>query len=76
MAKELEVISLKDVIPGSIAGDKNIQAIIRAADPQLQEVSQNIREAFIISRINELPYFHLSYSFLLLIMEVFFLVFG
>ena len=55
MAKELEVISLKDIIPSSISGDKNIQAILRAIDPELQEVSQNIREAFIVSRINELP---------------------
>ena len=55
MVKKLEVISLKDIIPSSIAGDENVQAIIKATDPQLQEVSRNIREAFIISRINELP---------------------
>lgn len=55
MAKELEIISLKDIIPSSISGDKNIQAILKAVDPQLQEVSQNIREAFIVSRIHELP---------------------
>ena len=55
MAKELEAISLKDIIPSSISGDKNIQVVLRAVDPQLQEVSQNIREAFIVSRIHELP---------------------
>ena len=55
MAKELELISLKDIIPGSIAGDKNVQAIVAASDPQQQEVSRSIREAFIVSRINELP---------------------
>ncbi len=55
MAKELETISLKDIIPSSIANDKNVQAIITASDPQLQEVSRSIREAFIVSRINELP---------------------
>ena len=55
MAKELEVISLQDIIPVSIAEDKNIQAIRLAIDSQLQEVSQNIREAFIVSRIHELP---------------------
>ncbi|MBQ7544934.1 MAG: phage tail protein I [Synergistaceae bacterium] len=54
MAKQLEVISLQDIIPASIAEDKNIRAIRRAIDPQLQEVSQSIREAFIVSRINEL----------------------
>ncbi len=55
MAKNIEIISLQDIIPSSIADDKNVEAIITATDPQLKEVSQSIREAFIISRINELP---------------------
>ena len=55
MAKELEVISLRDIIPRSIANDKNVKAIISAADPEFQKVSQDTREAFIISRISELP---------------------
>ncbi|MBR0249507.1 MAG: phage tail protein I [Synergistaceae bacterium] len=55
MAKELEVISLQDVIPYSITGDKNVQAILKSVDPQLQEVSQSVREAFILSRFDELP---------------------
>ena len=55
MAKTLEVISLNDIIPRSIYEDKNVRAICRAIDPQLQEVSQIIREAFIVSRIDELP---------------------
>ena len=55
MAKELEIISLQDIIPSSIAHDRNVQAIIQASDPEFQKVSQDTREAFIISRINELP---------------------
>lgn len=55
MAKNLEAISLNDIIPASIAEDKNVMAICRTIDPQLQEVSQSIREAFIVSRIDELP---------------------
>lgn len=55
MAKNLEAISLNDIIPASIAEDKNVRAICRTIDPQLQEVSQSIREAFIVSRIDELP---------------------
>ena len=55
MAKELEIISLQDIIPSSIAYDKNVQAIIQATDPEFKKVSQDTREAFIISRINELP---------------------
>lgn len=55
MARELRDISLQDIIPSSIAQDKNVKAIITAADPEFQEVSRNIRETFIISRIDELP---------------------
>ena len=55
MAKDIELISLNDIVPPSISGDRHIQAIISATDPQFQKVSQSIREAFIISRIDELP---------------------
>ena len=55
MAKALEVISLRDIIPRSIGQDENVKAIISAIDPEFQKVSQDTREAFIISRINELP---------------------
>ncbi|MBR1658167.1 MAG: phage tail protein I [Synergistaceae bacterium] len=55
MAKDIELISLNDIIPPSISGDRHIQSIISATDPQLREVSRSIREAFIISRIDELP---------------------
>ena len=55
MAKDIELISLNDIIPPSISGDRHIQSIISAIDPELQNVSHDIREAFIISRINELP---------------------
>lgn len=54
MARELELISLKDLIPNSIAHDKNVKSIITATDPEFQKVSQDTREAFIIPRINEL----------------------
>ena len=55
MANELEALSLRDIIPPSISGDRNVQAIVGATDPHIQEVSRSIREAFILSRINELP---------------------
>lgn len=55
MAKELEKLSLADIIPGSIAGDENVQAIVQAIDPELQSASQSIAEALIYSRIDELP---------------------
>lgn len=55
MAKELEKLSLSDIIPGSIAGDENVQAAIQGIDPELQSVSRDIAEALIYSRIDELP---------------------
>ena len=55
MAKEIERLSLIDISPPSITGDEKVKHIITAVDPELQSVSHDIREAFIISRINELP---------------------
>ena len=55
MAKEIERVSLLDISPPSITGDQNVKHLITAIDPELLSVSQDIREAFIISRINELP---------------------
>ena len=55
MAKKLELISLNDIIPNSISGDKNVQSIVKSIAPELKKVSQDIREAFLMSRIRELP---------------------
>ncbi|MDR1651861.1 MAG: phage tail protein I [Synergistaceae bacterium] len=55
MARDIYGISLRDVIPSSIASDPQIQAMIDALDPELQSVSLDTREALIYSRINELP---------------------
>ncbi len=55
MAKILEGLTLQDIAPPSIASDKNIQDLFTAIDPNLQLVSEAVSEAFIISRIRELP---------------------
>lgn len=55
MAKDIYGLSLRDVIPSSIASDPQIQAMIKALDPELQSVSRDTREALIYSRIDELP---------------------
>lgn len=55
MAKNLQELSLLDIAPGSIKTDKAVNAAIKAIDPELKSVSQSISEAFIISRIDELP---------------------
>ena len=48
-------LELLKILPSSISGDKNVQAIAKALDPELQSVSRDTREALILSRIDELP---------------------
>jgi phage tail P2-like protein len=55
MAEDIYGLSLRGVIPSSIAGDPQIQAMIEALDPELRSVSLDTREALIYSRIDELP---------------------
>ena len=55
MAKEIESLALMDIAPPSIAQDKNVQNLFSGIDPNLMQVSEAISEAFIISRIPELP---------------------
>lgn len=54
MAKDLDKLSLLDILPSSITGDANVQATAHSLDPEIQSVSRDIREALIISRIEEL----------------------
>ena len=55
MAKDLIDLSLSDILPDSIAGIQEVQDTARAIDPEMISVSQSIREALILSRIDELP---------------------
>lgn len=55
MAKDLYSLSLLDILPPSIKEDLQVKAMAEALDPELQGVSQDIREALILSRIDELP---------------------
>lgn len=55
MARELQELSLRDIAPPSLLQDKNVQALIKAVDPELHEISENISEVFIYSRIDKLP---------------------
>ena len=54
MAKDLDKLSLLDILPSSITGDVNVQATAHSLDPEIQSVSRDIREALIIPRIEEL----------------------
>jgi phage tail P2-like protein len=47
-------LDLLKILPSSISGDKNVQAAAKAIDPEMKSVSQDIREALILSRIDEL----------------------
>ena len=51
----LNDLDLLQILPASISGDKNVQAIAKALPPDLQSVSRDTREALIVSRIDELP---------------------
>lgn len=51
---DLEHLSLLDITPHSIASDSQVSAMMQALDPELQSVSRDIREALIISRVDEL----------------------
>ena len=55
MAKIIHDLSLADIAPPSIKNDETVRNIISAVDPELLSVSDAISEAFIISRIRELP---------------------
>ncbi|MBR2209034.1 MAG: phage tail protein I [Synergistaceae bacterium] len=55
MAKIIHDLSLLDIAPPSISNDKTVKSIITAINPELKSVSEAISDAFIISRINELP---------------------
>lgn len=55
MAKDLNELSLFDILPDSIAGFKEVRDTARAIDPEMLSVTQSIRETLILSRIGELP---------------------
>lgn len=54
MSKDLYNVNWLDLIPPSIVNDPQVQAISAAVTPQLQEVSQSIRECIILARLDEL----------------------
>jgi phage tail P2-like protein len=54
MNKDIYNVNWLDLIPPSIVNDPQVQAISAAVTPQLQEVSQSIRECIILARLDEL----------------------
>lgn len=53
--KELQELSLRDVMPENFLQDSNVNAIISALDPELKQVTQSISNEYILSRLDELP---------------------
>ena len=55
MARQYDDLRLEDIIPDSISEIKEIQNASSAIDPELLSASLCIREALLLSRIDELP---------------------
>lgn len=55
MAKQYDDILLSDILPDSISGIDEVQSAANIIDPELLSVSLCIREALLLSRIDELP---------------------
>lgn len=53
--RKIDEILLKEILPPSIAGDGEVDNSAEALDGELLEVEGCIREALIVSRIDELP---------------------
>ncbi len=53
--RNLKGLLLGEILPASIAEDRQVQAGAAALNPELQSVSLATREAYILSRIDELP---------------------
>jgi phage tail P2-like protein len=53
--RDLRELALAEILPGSISGDRQVDAGARALDPELRRVTIDTREALILSRLDELP---------------------
>lgn len=55
MSKDLQSVSLLDILPSNLLADEQINAAAQALDDELQKVTAAIRETLILPRIDELP---------------------
>ncbi|TEB13354.1 phage tail protein I [Pelotomaculum propionicicum] len=55
MSKDIYTISLLDLLPQSLKGDPDVEALAKALDPELQAVSAAIIECVLLPRVDELP---------------------
>lgn len=55
MSKDLQSLSLLDILPPNLLADEQVNAAAQALDDELQKVTAELREALILPRIDELP---------------------
>ena len=55
MSKELGKVSLLDILPQNLLGDKQIEASARALDVEIQKTTAAIQQALILPRLDVLP---------------------
>lgn len=55
MSRELAKVSLLDILPQNLLGDKQIEASARALDIEIRKTTAEIEQALILSRLDVLP---------------------
>ena len=55
MSKDLQSVSLLDILPPNLLADKKINAAARALDDELQKITAATRNALLLPRLDELP---------------------
>lgn len=55
MSRDIENVSLLDILPVNLLDDENINAAARALDEELQSISKATKSALILPRLDELP---------------------
>ena len=54
MSKDLQSVSLLDILPPNLLADKQIHAVARALDDELQKITAETRNALLLPRLDEL----------------------
>ena len=55
MSKDLQSVSLLDILPPNLLADKQIHAAARALDDELQKITAATRNTLLLPRLDELP---------------------
>ena len=55
MSKDLQSVSLLDILPPNLLADKQIKAAVQALDDELQKITAATKEALLLPRLDELP---------------------